>query len=185
MLVLQAVLTALLSGLFSGAIIFALNERRDRSALMLRKTEEAIEAYQEWVEAISAWPLSHFGMFMGDREEGRAKTKTIFNEARRSQQRAQLLLAIYLPEKRNAMERVAASYYPFIKSSGRIIQASISGEEIPEADKVAITPTGSAILEAGRNGLEELYEAARAHSTGPYLVRLPWPVRRPKQLPVN
>jgi hypothetical protein len=185
MLVLQSVLTALLSGLFSGAIIFALNERRDRSALILRKTEEAIEAYQEWVEVISAWPLSHFDMFIGNREENRAKTRAIWDKARQSQQRATLLMAIYLPEKRNVIGKVVASYYPFIQASARIGQASISNEIFPEADKLAVTPTGAAIVEAGAKGLEELYEAARAHSASPFLVSMPWPVRRPKQLPMD
>ena len=63
MMIVQALVTALLAGLFSGVVLFALNERRDRAKLMLEKTEAAIEAYAKWTETLGRWPMTHYDMF--------------------------------------------------------------------------------------------------------------------------
>jgi hypothetical protein len=100
MILVQALVTALLSGLFSGAIMFALNERRDRRAQTLEKVEQLIEAYTEWTGHVGRWLMNHYDMFsQDDRESARKELDRIWLEAQTSYNKARLLQKIYLPAK--------------------------------------------------------------------------------------
>lgn len=102
MVIVQALVTALLSGLFSGAIIFALNERRDRTNLILTKVEVMLEHYFVWTELLSRLPVSHFDMFRGDRAEARETLNKLRDEAQAAFLKARLLQSVYLPAEGEA-----------------------------------------------------------------------------------
>ena len=170
----QALVTALLSGLFSGAIMFALNERRDRHNLILTKIEGAIEAYVEWTETISLWPNAHFNIFIeDDRQAARKALDSSYWEARKIELKARVLQEIYLPDQREAFDAVIASYHGFIDESRTIKVASIAGGPMPTDGNNAIGVTSVAMVQAAAEGRAMLFDAARKHAHAPHLVRLP------------
>ena len=180
MLLVQALVTALLSGLFSGAIMFALNERRDRANLLLSKIEEAISSYTRWVSLVSRWPQDHFDMFFdGERREGRERLSALWKDAEIELNRAKMLQEIYLPDEAQAFSIVVSTYQNFISLSGVLKQASIQNRPIPDGARETITELGVALVHAGHNGKARLYAAARRYAHAPFLVRLPQ-IRLPK-----
>lgn len=173
-MLIQSIVTALLSGIFAGAIIFALNERRDRRELLLRKAEEAIAAYSEWVETISNWPNAHFDLFIGDGENGRTKTTEIWDKSRIAYLRAEMLIGIYLPERQHVLADTAESYADFVLVSGRLKLASLEKVAPTDADIEHTKSAGVKIIKAGNVGLKKLFATARQHSLSPFLVRVPF-----------
>jgi hypothetical protein len=174
MLIIQAVATALLSGLFSGAILFALNERRDRRAIHLLKIESTIEAYLAWQQAIERWPVAHFRLFKtGLLEVAQADLGMLYKESSIYLNKTKVLIGIYLPEKRHLIGELLKSYADFIEVSRAIQTAAIEGKTFPFDQTEKINETGRKIIKAGSDGLDELLDAARSHAQAPYLVRLP------------
>ena len=173
MIIVQALVTALLSGLFSGAIIFALNERRERQRLMLEKAELAIESYAAWTVEVPKWCLSHLEMFGGDRQAGRAKCIASYDAMRDAFSKARTLVWIYLPERKDALQRIHEAIDPLTKTRLAILKASQDGEPLPQDHLDLITKAGKDATLAGERGLRELIDDAHAHAKSPFLVRIP------------
>lgn len=180
MSIVQALVTALLSGLFSGAIIFALNERREREKLLLEKAELAVEAYSEWAETFSNWPITHFSMFSGDREAARAKSTQMWNDTRNQFRRAKVLIGIYLPEKTAVLGRMYAACEGLLDLRKDVINASIAGETMPEGAAAKLTVFGTALVKVSSESIDELIEAAQQRAHTPHLIRWPTLPRKAK-----
>ena len=98
MFVLQALLTALLSGLFSGVVLFGLGERRDRMEAKLKRCEDLYIAVLEWFEKsdkyyAAAWDLA----FNVDSREFGAKQDVVWNEMLLCNSRVNMLTSMFFP----------------------------------------------------------------------------------------
>lgn len=173
MSIMQALVTALLSGLFSGAILFALNERRDRQKLLLEKAELAVEAYSDWADTLSNWPILQFDMFKDDRAEGRRKADEHWKEARKQFIRARLLIGIYLPEQRGRLAELVAATNDFITFRRDLALDSINGKPLPPGASETITNTSTNIVRVGQDCVEKLLAAAQSRAHSPHLIRAP------------
>lgn len=173
MMIVQALVTALLAGLFSGVVLFALNERRERTKLMLEKTEAAIEAYSRWTETLGRWPIAHYDMFSGDRAAGREAAQQIWRESRDHYFRAQALIGIYLPERSGVIGSVASVTARFMPAHKEAASASVNNAALPEAFSDAIKAFTADFVEASGDGLSELLVTARQHASEQFIVRLP------------
>ncbi len=169
----QALITALLSGLFSGAIIFALNERRERSKLYLDKAEAAIEAYADWVDELSHWPMVSIEMFIEDREVGRTKSYELWRSCRRKYRKAQALIGIYLPDQMQHVLSVSIVAQQFIASNKEAVNESVAGRAMPPGMSDAISVAMKDFVDAGAAGLNDMLAEARRTAKGPFLVRAP------------
>jgi hypothetical protein len=178
MVIVQALVTALLAGLFSGLVVFALNERRDREKLLLEKAEQAVEAYADWADTLSNWPLAHFDMFRGEREEGREKTSEVWELSRTQFRRARMLIGIYLPEKRHVLGDLYAACNDMITLRPELSKASIANEEMPDHAKEKLTEYGKNIVRVGQASVELLIGAAHSRAHSPFLIRKPTLWRR-------
>lgn len=176
MIIVQALVTALLAGLFSGIVLFALNERRDRTKTILEKTEAAIEAYSKWTETLSRWPMAHYDMFFADRAAGREAAQAIWREARDHYYRAQALIGIYLPERSGALASVSKVTVNFMQAHKEAATASAGNSPMPESLSGAITTFNTEFVEASGDGLNELLFAARQTARQQFIVR--WPTVR-------
>ena len=176
MIIVQALVTALLSGLFSGAIVFALNERRDRQRLLLEKAELAVVAYSEWVEGIPNWIFAHHRIFGVDREAGRREALLGYTELTNKYHKASMLVAIYLPNEMDALIKTTASYHPFMETRSIAIDASSRGEAPPEGFSEQISSIAGAVITASYEGIRDLTLAAREQAHAPHIVR--WPKLR-------
>lgn len=170
MMIVQALVTALLAGLFSGVVLFALNERRERTKLMLEKTEAAIEAYSRWTETLSRWPIAHYDMFIGDRDAGRDAAQQIWREARDHYFRAQALIGIYLPERSGAIGTVSEVTVRFMPAHREAASASVQNANLPASFNEAINNFTADFVEASGNGLNELLATARQHAGQQFIV---------------
>lgn len=173
MIIVQALVTALLSGLFSGAIVFALNERRDRQRLLLEKAELAVVAYSEWVEDIPNWIFTHHRMFGADREAGRQEALAGYKELTTKYHKASMLVAIYLPNEMDALLKTTASYHPFMESRRLALAASDQGGAAPEGFSDHMSSIADAVIIASYEGIRDLTLAARRQAHAPHIVR--WP----------
>lgn len=174
MLIAQAVLTALLSGLFSGAVIFALNERRDRQKLLLDKAEAATEAYVEWIDEISNWPILHFRNFDADRDAGREEVNEHWKLAHRKYRKARLLIGAYLPSHLKVVDSVHVEVQAFARNLPRWANASVNGEPMPPDMAKAINESCERIVQQGTEGFSTLIAAVGSQANSPHLVRIPW-----------
>ncbi len=178
MAVAQALLTALLSGLFSGFVLFGLNERRDRSDFILKKTEEAIEAYNTLVAAAQEFVWVHWDF-------GTAGNYSVANLKRDSAKRdlglatakARTLISIYAPEHINLLNNVTGPMGRFARPAEAIIQASIRGELYDEERFAVLGKTAIELIDAA-NKADGLYGSARAIAHRPFILRAyrPWMV---------
>lgn len=174
MVLIQALVTALLSGLFSGAILFGLNERRDRVILHLAKIELSIEAYANWVETLSDLPSAHFDLFISDRSEAaKADISQLKLKAREEGRKARLLLEIYLPDEVNCYYKVMSAYKDVVNLSADLQIAAINGGPLPEGAPEKISAAAIAVSNAGAKGRDRLYGAARRYSQAPFIIRKP------------
>jgi hypothetical protein len=154
--------------------MFALNERRDRSNLLLSKMEAAIEAYSNWVEILSSWPKDHFDLFYeGRREEVEKSLTEILDKASVERRKAKMLQQIYLPDQNDVILSVLRAHKEFIIPSRDIRLAAIKGDPLPDWASEKISDAGISIVKAGQEGAQRLYDAARQHAQAPFLVRLP------------
>lgn len=170
----QALVTALLSGLFSGAILFALNERRDRAHLLLNKIETIVDLYSLWIDQLTKWLMDHYDIFFeGEREKARLALQELWRSAEDTQRKARLLQEIYLPGEAVAFAGVTAAYKDFLQISGNLRLASLSNQPMPQDANEHIQKAGGAIVDAGQVGKLRLYAAARRHAHAPFLVRFP------------
>lgn len=169
----QVLLTALLSGLFSGAIIFALNERRDRNAHQLAKIELTIEAYARWIDEVSEWPKAHYAMFLQDRVAGRQKVVDVWQSAQKHLLTAKVLQEIYLPDRSDSFSIVVDAYRDFIQFGADLQVNSVKGDQLSPDHAMVVSKTGVAIVNAGSVGRKLLVEAARQRAHAPFLIWLP------------
>lgn len=175
-MIVQALVTALLAGLFSGVILFALNERRERNKLLLEKAELAIEAYAKWTETLGRWPMTHYDMFFSDRSAGREAAQALWQEARDHYFRAQTLIGIYIPERSGVIANVAQATVNFMPMHKQASSASIANESAPASLSEAVDTFTKEFVEASGNGMHELLIAARHHARQEFIVR--WPKLR-------
>lgn len=173
----QALVTAILSGLFSGAVIFALNERRDRDSMLLRKTEEAIEAFIEWSTCLEVYPSAHMSLFIsGNFKACNDRLDMLWEKSYAASNKARMLIAIYLPDQLHVMTEFAQSYQDFMVQSGTAKSLAVAGKPAPADFLQLVNEAGEAIVKAGSRGAAQLAAAGRARAHGPYLVR--WPHRK-------
>ena len=177
----QALVTALLSGLFSGAIIFALNERREREKLLLEKAELAVEAYGDWVDTITHWPVMHFEFFGADRSSGRNAANAEWKRAHAQFRRARMLIGIYLPKHVSVLQDVHSSLENYGKQIPHWMSASLKGDPTPDGMHELIDETCMRIIAAGRDGTTKLITAVSDQANSPFLVRWPPLLRLARQ----
>jgi len=161
----------LLSGLVSGILLFALQERRERNALLLSKAEAAVEAYVAWADSVLAWPQAHFDLFtpyLDQRGPARDNLRRIWTEASRNGARAQMLIHIYLPEQISAIAALILAYQSWFATSSELQTQSIRGDAPPDNLGDLIGAAGSAIIAGTKT--PQLYGAARGLVHSPFLV---------------
>jgi len=171
MAVAQALLTALLSGLFSGFVLFGLNERRDRSDFILRKTEEAIEAYNNLLAAAQefVWSYWDFGT-VGNFDAASAKRDLASRNYDLAVAKARTLVAIYAPEHIQLVSEVINIMGRLALPAADIVQASIRRDGYDEQRFAILAKTGIELIDVGKK-TEGLYAAARAIAHRPFILR--------------
>lgn len=174
MLLVQALVTALLSGLFSGAIMFALNERRDRSNVTLNKIESTVEVYALWTETLDSWLFKHYDLFLSDqRETARYEIARLLKDVNAARLKAKMLQEIYLPDESSALDSVLLIASNFAHTSRDLQISALNGEPLEKSGSDQISATALALVDAAHNGQQQLYAAARRHSQAPFLVAMP------------
>ncbi|WP_218016224.1 hypothetical protein [Sphingomonas asaccharolytica] len=164
-------MTVLLSGLVSGILLFALQERRERNALLLSKAEAAVEAYVAWADSVLAWPQAHFDIFtpyLDQRAPARDNLKRVWTEANRTGARAQMLIHIYLPEQTGAISSLILAYQAWLATSTELQNQSLRGAPPPDNLGDIIGAAGTAIIAGIKTA--QLYGAARSLVHSPFLV---------------
>lgn len=187
MAVAQALMTALLSGLFSGFVLFGLNERRDRSDFLLRKIEETIEAYNAFLLTAQefVWVYWDFAP-KGSYEAASIKRDTLKKDLDKATSKARTLMKIYTPDQMHLFNRVAKILGVFAEPSAKIIHASLNDQGYDAARYEVIPTTSMALVDVGK-ATDSLYDEARAIAHRPFILRAyrPWPFapRRSKVTP--
>jgi len=169
----QIIATIVLSGVVSGALVFGLQERRERAALLMQKAESAVEAFVAWTDQMQKWPGAHFDLFLAGqsvRDSARTEIVTIWSEGEKLSARAQMLIHIYLPDYRQVIVVYLKSYAAWIAVAGQLQQASLNGEALPEWAAASITTVGRAMVEARAEATATLYDAARRLAHAPFIV---------------
>lgn len=147
MVLLQALLTALLSGLFSGAVLFGLNEKRDRAEGRLRKIEEAIEAHNSWYMAFQEYLESYWGFgTLGNHDAAEQARKMASAKLDAAAAKAAMLRGIYLPEAIPAALKIMQSYRDFVDHGRDIRRASLKSVQFDPAlfDSIGVAQLGAA-----------------------------------------
>jgi hypothetical protein len=171
MAVAQALLTALLSGLFSGFVLFGLNERRDRSDFILRKTEEAIEAYNALLASAQEFIWIHWDYgTAGNYAAASLKRDAAKRDLDLSIAKSRTLIAIYAPAHIQLVKNVTTVLGKFAPSAAEIIQGSIRGELYEEQRFAVIGKTALELVDAGDKA-SGIYRAARAIAHRPFILR--------------
>lgn len=182
----QALLTALLSGLFSGFVLFGLNERRDRSDFILRKTEEAIEAYNTLLATGQDFVWAHWDFGTeGNYPAASAKRDIAKRDFDLAIAKARTLIKIYAPDHINLVSTVTDTMGKFAPSANEIIQASIRGELYDEKRFSILGKTALELVDAGKKA-DGIYMSARGIAHRPFVLRTyrPWLLlRRAKSTP--
>lgn len=180
MLFVQALLTALLSGVFSGAIIFAFNERKERRDKLLDKAEAAVEAYLEWGRAVSEFPYQHFKLF--ESADGRRDVAVDLNaewdRILALQHKAMMLVSVYLNGKVAVITEVSQTFRPFIDMREEMMMLALNGGYITPPMGDMITRSSARIRAITNKGAQTLLVDLRKLAHAPYLVRLPMPWKR-------
>jgi hypothetical protein len=171
MLILQALFTALLSGLFSGLILFGLNEKRDRAEARLKKVEDAIEAHHAWYDAAMQYIDSHWAFGFHDNHDEAERLRT---EADRrlvaAAAKANMLRGIYMPGQQVAAITILTCLRDFAEKGRDIRQGSIEKRPYEAARFEPIRTVSLAMIQSVRQA-EEMYDVARAIANRPLLLR--------------
>lgn len=171
----QALLTALLSGVFSGGILFGLTERKERRQELLQKAEAALEAYMRWSEALSRYPNMHYDLFgePDKRGEARAKLEEAWTSIEDLGITARLLILVYLPNQYCAYTDVINSFRGFFHISADIKKASILKQPLSAEGDEQIRAINVAVAHSRFSGTDLLVEQVRRTAQAPHIVR--WP----------
>lgn len=175
----QALLTALLSGVFSTALTFGLNERRDRRQAMLAKVEDAATAYLDYYHSVATWISTHLEV-MRNPEIGHTaavKLEEMWIKLLADQKRANLLIRAYAPTHSEIIIDLTESYTPFIDHSVNIIYTKRVGERVTSEQYDQVSNASAAVAHAGRVGTEAIIGEIRAVANAPHLVRVHNPLR--------
>ena len=171
MLIIQALFTALLSGLFSSLILFGLNERRDRSEARLKKIEEAIEAHHAWYEAAQDYLDVHWDYgTTGNHAEAEKSRKAADVRLTATSAKAGMLRGIYLPGQQSAAVTIFKSLQGFSKASSAIRKASINKYPYQTELYDPISDARMSMLKSVPQA-QEMYDVARGIVNRPLLLR--------------
>ena len=179
MAVAQALMTALLSGLFSGFVLFGLNERRDRSDFLLRKIEDTIEAYNDFLLATQEYIWVYWDYALkGSYDAASIKRDAAKRSLDKANSKARTLMKIYTPKQMHLYNRVTKTLGEFAEPSAKIIQASLKDEGYDQARYEIIPKASFAIVAAGK-AADGMYDEARAIAHRPFVLRAyrPWPLK--------
>lgn len=158
MIIVQAVITALLSGVFSGFVLFALNDRRDRTSRRLSKLEEASEALYEWAEGMVAYAQSGYDLAAGRLTDAQwdERMQPVFDLALRNCARAETLIGVYAPTMVHVLDYVR---HPLRDALTKLSECRKAAPKPggPDAKLLdAMTKDNIAIVRGRQRGMNEL-----------------------------
>jgi hypothetical protein len=174
--ILQTLIAALLSGMISAMLIFALNERRDRTAFLLQKAETAAAAYTEWYESIPKLLSDHYELFFPlpeDRKRANDNIAIQYREIGAKSAKSQMLIHIYLPAELSAVSELLKAYSEILQYSNILRTAYLNNKPAPADMHEKIGELGISLVKAGSTGQALLYNAANKMAYKPHLIRLP------------
>lgn len=171
MVILQALVTALLSGVFSGVILFGLNERRDRADARLKKVEEAIEAHHVWYSAALTYVEAFwaFGL-VSKRDDAERELKIADANLQVAAAKAGMLRGIYLPEASEAALIIMRALNDFILPAKDIRTAALDGKLFDNERYKPISVALLAIVGSIPKS-NQMYDVARNIANRPHILR--------------
>jgi hypothetical protein len=162
--ILQALVTAILSGAFSGALLFGLNESRDRAEIALQKLERIYLLINEWAELQKTFYGHCFDIASGAMtlEQANAENSNLRKLSDATWGEATMLIYIYHSELVELLPPVMSSTKPLIQIRHDVSQDRLAGRPA-DTEKLALIsdhlgnlmtaqlPLMMAISQRGRN----------------------------------
>ncbi|WP_143011994.1 hypothetical protein [Sphingomonas sp. YR710] len=135
-ILLQALITAALSGIFSGLLLFGLNEKRDRHDQRLKNIMEAGSVLAEWSEMAIAY--FHRVHDIASRKisvpDALAENMIYLKEMHKHDMKFLLILSIYEPDLTPTHAEMQNAIFPILDPFTNVIHRTLENAPLPEED---------------------------------------------------
>lgn len=180
LVIVQALMTALLSGLFSGAVLFGLNERDKRFEQSIVRHEELFVAFAIWCEAIDDYMATVWDYAQKNRDvfKDSAKNQALFKKTQEAHLKVRLLTEMFLPSLHGISAPVHAYLTKFVPIYHDIQERRHKGEDVPIKEFTDLSKTRTRLHEHKLRGLTAIANEGNAIVTRPPLVSMPMSPKR-------